>query len=1534
MPLPEINFDSIRAHDGSRNAGFEELCCQLASLEPRAATAQFYRKGRGGDAGVECFVRSTDGKETGWQAKYVFAWSPALAAQLDSSIETALAKHPKLTTYIVCLPFDLPDARAGHGKTPLQHWETWRDKWIKATKSKKRKLKIDLWSKSGLTQRLALDDPPHAGRLAYWFDQDAFTQTWFEHQFGKARAALGSRYTPETNVELPIRRDFLGFTRDHSLNLFARDSSIKTQDETHSACRAVRDVGKKSSACEKSLTVLLKAFATSFSVIPIGPDRAFPVAAWSERATQLQLAVRDALKWIYEQPATKDSQPMGGRPKDTAQHYLFQISDTLSELIDDLNSERWKLANHHALLLTGAAGTGKSHLLADVVEHHIASGFPGVLVLGSAFVDGEPWRQLLGQLDLPATLQTKHFLGAMDAAGQAAGVRAVICIDAINERNGLDVWPSRLASFLQEIKPFPHVAVVLSCRSTYVPYVIPDGISDDDLHRIDHTGFSGRASDAAKVYLDKRGIVRPGAPNLVPEFENPLFLKTCCDYLEKEGKRELPKGLTGVTQIFGFYVEAVARALNQRMRLDPHANVVTRAIGALAEAIVENERGYIDKTDAISLLEGIHLSNNRLENSLLSQLESEGAIAIETLQREDGTRSDEVRFTFERFSDFQIAKVLLERHLTPHNAAGSFAIGTPLYEVVAGEDAYRRSGIIEALSVQLPERGGMELIDLVQHEQARWGLRDPFLESLHWRDQRYFTDRTLAILKSTEHSDRLSEILFSVVTEPNNKFNAHYLHARLLSLALPERDSSWTIFVNRHGEDENGSVITLISWAITNGMEHIEDNRAELAAIALAWLLTASNRAVRDKATKALACLLANRLALAAKLVEQFVPVDDPYVSERLLAACYGATLQGMTLAGAGELARAVYKNIFLDDAPTANALLRDHAYGILQYLAWRNELPHGIDMAKAKPPYRSAWPLEYVSDELIETYKQTYGKDSFGDSIVSSTVSDGDFARYQIDHLVHHWTQAPLGAVSPPTYWEIGRAWIDAFCGSANAEQMTAVNQVLDAARALKGAYHGYQETPETLALKESETAFRQTLQADQWEEYRVKARAFVRHTLFAEEGRKFDSAALFDSAWGRRWICKRAHEYGWTPVRFAEIERNQRGHDGRMEHRIERIGKKYQWCAMYDLGARLADHLAMKNDTWRGAEQTQPYEGAWQVGLRNMDPSLLVEKTHYEGWGESPRTWWVPFAPALHEIPRIERLIWRDTSQDIINDSSLIDVRDPKTGRRWLALDGFSHWYQHGIEHGSSELQRGTWFRLNCVVARQSDRTKLLKWLRSERLTGPDDLPEIGLHSDQYLGEYPWHPSLADIDGWHEPGEWRKTPVPIRATVATYAQERAGYDYSIDKTINVSLPAPWLMRTLGLRLSNGRKLTFVSPDGRIQFFDPSVSEPGPHAALIDRDAFLDALKQENLCAFWVIAGEKDVYAGTRSTLGWGGRLAHSYVYELKNNKFVCYKKIEIEKPSAEQLKAYLGGDGVKVRTTKAAAVRSKRKQAKTKGT
>jgi hypothetical protein len=1496
--LPDIDFASIRPHDGSRHTGFEELCAQLASLEDQPSGAVFTRKGRGGDAGLECFYALPGGDELGWQAKYVFAWDSSLSSQLDKSVAAALGKHPKLGQLVVCLPFDLSDSRPKHGTSARQKWEAWRGKWEQAAKKQGRSFSISLWGKSELSGKLATDKPAYTGRLLYWFSKEMLTSSWFIEHFGKAKEALGSRYTPDTNVGLPIRKDFLAFARDPFLDVIVQEWALDIADKStstlHSAIRANNGVP---TAETKALAQAVEALHKAFEGDAIGPEALYPLARWESAVRDCYSAVRDALTWVYGLPETK---PKNGTSDQVwARENLFRFGDVLADIEEALSSDQWRLANARAVLLKGAAGTGKSHLLADVVEHQVHAARPAILVLGSAMVEGEPWRQVMAQLDLPSGMQAKQFLGMLDSAAQAQGVRAIVCIDAINERHGTDIWPERLAAFLKTAEPFQRLGIVLSCRSTYVAHVVPDTLDEKQLASVVHQGFSGRGGEAANVYLSKRGIVRPGAPNLVPEFLNPLFLKTCCDFLDREGKNELPRGLRGVSAIFGFYNNAVVRAVTRRMKLDPNLELVETALSRFADILVARGEGYAMKAEAIAAFESVLPSSGRLDRSLLSQFESEGIIALEPVRQVDGSVSSMARFTFERYSDHAIAARLLQEHLNPSDSTASFVAGTRLGELTFGAENYRYAGIVEAIAIQLPEKAGVEILDLSPDHD--WTVQNAFNESLLWREQAYFTDRTFELVQQVNDADRVRDLLISIATEPNNKFNADYLHQRLAPQLMPERDARWSIYVNGRG-DENSSIGALITWAMQNGMGSVENERARLTAIMLSWFLSSSNRVVRDRATKALASIFATRLALAASTMRAFENVDDLYIQERLFAAAYGAALQGKVTDGLSDLASTVYELIFASGSPPLNELLRDHARGIVTYVDWRGFLPSSINRERAKLPYTSPWPIEYVPDAEIDSYKQDYKGSFYGDAIVSSAVKDGDFARYVVDHKIDQWAPVPQSASECPSAAELAMDWLQRFLSSASADQLNAYHALGLAIRA-GGGQVSYKQSPEQTAIKAAEGAFQKTFQIEEWEEYRVNAKNYVNYSLFSEQPR--NHSARFDGGWARRWICKRAHELGWTAERFAAFERNS-SHD-RHDHRVERIGKKYQWLALGDLIARMADNLLYMGNGYSD-QGSRPYTGARDIGLRDIDPSLLLTKTHYDGWKQWPRSWWVPVEPRLRPITPLERLAWLDSDSDLLNDYALIDLTDPKTARRWLPLHGFASWRQFGSNGHEKEMQRDTWYRISCIVVAKKDEAKVARSLQGRIITDPHGIPQFHLDSEYYLGEFPWHPSLNDGGDWVQPDQWNKVAAPVRATTAEYQCERGGHDYSVDDTVRIELPAPWLANAMGLRLFDGQRPTFVDPSGVTRFFDPSVIEPGYDAALVDRDAFLSMLARERLAAIWIVAGEKGVFGGSDLHGGYGGRVLHTAVYRLGPEGFTRAFHKQREYPTEEQLAGLLG--------------------------
>ena len=1102
MPSPSVDFRNIREHDGTRAKGFEELCCQLAALEPRPAGAEHFRKGAGADAGVECFTRHPDGSETGWQAKYYWDMGSSLKGKLDESIGTALAKHPNLTTYIVCIPFDLSDPRTRKKKkkSALEEWEEWKHRWITTAAADNRSLDIQLWSASELRERLTRDEHLYPGRLLFWFDTQQLTAHWFKAQFERTNEDLGNRYTAETNVALPIRRAFLGFARGPELGREMEQWRLAIGRASSAALRDMREfLGYAVTDAPVGLDQALKDLDTALSAPEPDPGTTWPLDQWREVLDSALGAATAASRWCFRDDT--DGTEEGRKTQDYLRHELRQLINLLENIKTALSDALWSYVNNRALLVHGPGGIGKSHLLGDVTAYQVDRQRPALLLLGQHFIDGDPWSQIVQHLDLPAGTTTNAFLGALDAAGQAAGVRTLLLIDALNEKHGSSLWRDRLAGFLRMAEHFPHVAVVLSCRTTYLRVIIPDTLNEDRLPRLKHHGFS---DDDARAYLKARNFVLPGTPFPTPEFAFPLFLKTCCDALEKQGVRGFPRGVRGTTALFGFYTTAVTAAINTRLNLEERQRIVPRAIDALSRLMIEAGDEWVPVDKVLDCFDRLPLDQSDRDRSLLTQLESEGMLTVEAGTGSDDAAKDgageAVRFTFQRFSDHALASYLLDTHLDRNQPTLAFADGGPLNDFVSGDRAWQLSGVLEAFAVQLPERCGVELPDVVPDSYTRrWLVSEPFRESLLWRDQETFTNRTLALVADVLGAEDVLPTRLRLATEPDNAFNAEYLHDQLSSLAMPERDARWSIKIAQLGEDPDGPVETLIDWAWASGTGPIEERRAELAGMTLTWLLTTSNRAVRDRATKALVSLLTPRPALTRTLLERFWGVNDDYLRERLLAAVYGALLQGHWKADdICTVVAEVYNLLFDPGPPPVNALLRDHGRGIIEYALWRQCLPDGLDPTKARPPYSSPWPLERVSDETIEAYKiQTGRLAGFRDAIVSSCVTDGDFARYVIDTHVGHWSPAPRGTQTLPTAKDLYRAWRDDFEVWATPDAKTALADLEKRVAATKGQGRG-EQTPEKAAAEDAKERFRNEVTAEQYEDWRSRSRNWLAHRMF----------------------------------------------------------------------------------------------------------------------------------------------------------------------------------------------------------------------------------------------------------------------------------------------------------------------------------------------------------------------------------------------------------------------------------------------------
>ena len=77
-----------------------------------------------------------------------------------------------------------------------------------------------------------------------------------------------------------------------------------------------------------------------------------------------------------------------------------------------------------------------------------------------------------------------------------------------------------------------------------------------------------------------------------------------------------------------------------------------------------------------------------------------------------------------------------------------------------------------------------------------------------------------------------------------------------------------------------------------------------------------------------------------------------------------------------------------------------------------------------------------------------------------------------------------------------------------------------------------------------------------------------------------------------------------GYCSKYFGEYDSHRAGFDRHHVKKIERIGKKYQWIAMYNILARLSDKYKLKGWDWNDKTDCF-YEGPWEPYVRDFDPT-----------------------------------------------------------------------------------------------------------------------------------------------------------------------------------------------------------------------------------------------------------------------------------------------------------------------------------------
>lgn len=327
--------------------------------------------------------------------------------------------------------------------------------------------------------------------------------------------------------------------------------------------------------------------------------------------------------------------------------------------------------------------------------------------------------------------------------------------------------------------------------------------------------------------------------------------------------------------------------------------------------------------------------------------------------------------------------------------------------------------------------------------------------------------------------------------------------------------------------------------------------------------------------------------------------------------------------------------------------------------------------------------------------------------------------------------------------------------------------------------------------------------------------------------------------------WIFEK---YGYDPKKHGEYE-EYLGYAGRSGPKIERIGKKYQWIALYELLGMVADNCKMRS-SWRS--QNPIYNGIWNYYIRDInigcidrtqensdedletesDPTYINGCLNYTNWDQPLEDWLINQL----DLPSVKNIIQREDEERY----------------QWLSLDSFIKWEEPKQigEDAYHRSRREIWYMIKSYLIHKEEKEKILEWLSTQNFHGRW-MPESGNTNDVFSRENYWSP--ASQDDYIETNVWEEVERG-NFDVALTTHKSAG-EFSLDKSgAHRSYEMPSKIIWEGMDMQYG-KMEGIFENASNKVICKCVSPDDP---LILKSDFMEFLDRENLEIIWTILGEK----------------------------------------------------------------------------
>lgn len=310
----------------------------------------------------------------------------------------------------------------------------------------------------------------------------------------------------------------------------------------------------------------------------------------------------------------------------------------------------------------------------------------------------------------------------------------------------------------------------------------------------------------------------------------------------------------------------------------------------------------------------------------------------------------------------------------------------------------------------------------------------------------------------------------------------------------------------------------------------------------------------------------------------------------------------------------------------------------------------------------------------------------------------------------------------------------------------------------------------------------------------------------------------------------------------------------ESRFDNEKERIGKKYQWLAYYDVMGRLTDCCYLRKGRY-GEKKNQLYEinYPWYADVRNyFDPALQAVNAESTG---------VRIEIASDTLTK-QPAEWYDDDNKM---PAVNLILNDEFGEEWILMCGFDTENQAQRDRNRSQATF-----VNSAFVRAEDEARITEWAKDQNFYGrwmPEHLDNI----DFRWNEYPWADSYRqslETEPWERPYHC-DCPADVMVSYMSQLQEDTrGFDSSKDFRALVFMPCEDMMSKLDLYNAE-RGVVRMVEDNNIACLDYGMTGGKDRKGMMIRKSVLERyLEATGYTLFWFVLGEKTQSIGTESEM------------------------------------------------------------------